>query len=231
MKPFGEGKNCAACADRAFLNAPPESVFWRIKQLRLLAFPCQDEIFAGALCMESHAHDRFMPLRSPVDDLEYRPGPSKVSDFPAGDSLPESFRLMATMNISETVRFRNLEVKREQMNPCLKSGQPPRRARGYFVSTGGRDETAIREYIRNREKKGQRLHQMNLWKWPATVKVAQLNRGHVGDPAQAALSGSHRKATARTRETYISGDRRAKLEGEFFDPVGNECRGRLAGLP
>src|ERR1017187_8553515 len=29
---------------------------------------------------------------------------------------------------------------------------------------------------------------------PATVKVAQLKRGRVSDPAQAALSGSHRKA-------------------------------------
>ena len=36
-------------------------------------------------------------------------------------------------------------------------------ARGYFVSTVGRDETTIREYIRNQEKEDQRLDQMNMW--------------------------------------------------------------------
>jgi REP-associated tyrosine transposase len=37
-------------------------------------------------------------------------------------------------------------------------------ARGYFVSTVGRDEATIREYIRNQEKEDQRLEQMNLWR-------------------------------------------------------------------
>ena len=36
-------------------------------------------------------------------------------------------------------------------------------ARGYFVSTVGRDEAVIREYIRNHEKEDQRLDQMKLW--------------------------------------------------------------------
>ncbi len=37
-------------------------------------------------------------------------------------------------------------------------------ARGYFVSTIGRDEATIREYIRNQEQEDQRLDQMNLWR-------------------------------------------------------------------
>ena len=37
-------------------------------------------------------------------------------------------------------------------------------ARGYFVSTVGRDEQAIREYIRNQEKEDMRLEQLNLWR-------------------------------------------------------------------
>lgn len=37
-------------------------------------------------------------------------------------------------------------------------------ARGYFVSTVGRDEAVIREYIRNQEHKDARLDQMNLWR-------------------------------------------------------------------
>lgn len=35
-------------------------------------------------------------------------------------------------------------------------------ARGYFVSTVGRDEETIRAYIRNQEKEDERLEQMNL---------------------------------------------------------------------
>jgi len=35
-------------------------------------------------------------------------------------------------------------------------------ARGYFVSTVGRDEAAIRAYIRNQEQEDRRLDQLNL---------------------------------------------------------------------
>ena len=35
-------------------------------------------------------------------------------------------------------------------------------ARGYFVSTVGRDEEVIRQYIRNQEREDERLDQMNL---------------------------------------------------------------------
>jgi putative transposase len=36
-------------------------------------------------------------------------------------------------------------------------------ARGYFVSTVGRDEGTIREYIRNQEEEDKRLDQLKLW--------------------------------------------------------------------
>ena len=36
-------------------------------------------------------------------------------------------------------------------------------ARGYFVSTVGRDERVIREYIRNQEQDDQRLDPLNMW--------------------------------------------------------------------
>ena len=35
-------------------------------------------------------------------------------------------------------------------------------ARGYFVSTVGRDENVIREYIKNQEKEDERLDQLKL---------------------------------------------------------------------
>ena len=37
-------------------------------------------------------------------------------------------------------------------------------ARGFIVNTVGRDEEAIRAYIRAQEKEDQRLEQMNLWR-------------------------------------------------------------------
>src|ERR1700687_6002561 len=37
-------------------------------------------------------------------------------------------------------------------------------ARGYYVSTVGRDETVIREYIRNQEHEDKRLDQLILWR-------------------------------------------------------------------
>jgi putative transposase len=37
-------------------------------------------------------------------------------------------------------------------------------ARGFFVSTVGRDETTVREYIRRQEEEDKRLDQLNLWK-------------------------------------------------------------------
>ena len=37
-------------------------------------------------------------------------------------------------------------------------------ARGYFVSTVGRDEEVIRSYIRNQEEEDKRLDQMNPWR-------------------------------------------------------------------
>jgi putative transposase len=66
-------------------------------------------------------------------------------------------------------------------------------ARGYWVSTVGRDEVVIREYIRNQKSK------INDWTncrcGNSHRKVApNKRRGRVSDPAQAALSGSHRKA-------------------------------------
>ena len=36
-------------------------------------------------------------------------------------------------------------------------------ARGYFVSTVGRDETVIRNYIKNQEKEDKRIEQFSLF--------------------------------------------------------------------
>ena len=35
-------------------------------------------------------------------------------------------------------------------------------ARGYFVSTAGRDEAMIRDYVRHQEKEDERVDQLNI---------------------------------------------------------------------
>jgi hypothetical protein len=50
-----------------------------------------------------------------------------------------------------------------------------------MVSTVARDEAVIREYIRTQEQEDSRLDQLNLWKWLATVKVVQCQRGFISD--------------------------------------------------
>ena len=40
-------------------------------------------------------------------------------------------------------------------------------ARGYLVSTVGRDEKVIREYIRKQEAEDKRLDHISLWRWTA----------------------------------------------------------------
>ena len=57
--------------------------------------------------------------------------------------------------------------------------------RGYYVSTAGRDEEVVREYIRNQEAEDQRIDQLDLLRKLATICGAQLSA------AFAALSGSH----------------------------------------
>lgn len=37
-------------------------------------------------------------------------------------------------------------------------------ARGYFVSTVGRDETVVREYIKKQKQEDERLDQLGLWR-------------------------------------------------------------------
>ena len=49
-------------------------------------------------------------------------------------------------------------------------------ARGDSVSTGGRDEAVIREYIRTHEAEDRRLDQMDLWEAGPPVGGSQPNR-------------------------------------------------------
>ena len=75
-------------------------------------------------------------------------------------------------------------------------------ARGYWVSTLGRDEGVIREYIRRQEQEDKRLDQINLWRCPVTEKGGQEPRGRVGDPAQPLRAAHKIKPPALPGDTY-----------------------------
>ena len=71
-------------------------------------------------------------------------------------------------------------------------------ARGYFVSTLGRDERAIRAYIRAQKQEDRRQEQLRLDE-TATRRVAQVAAQW---PRPAALSGSQLKPPALPGDTY-----------------------------
>jgi putative transposase len=50
-------------------------------------------------------------------------------------------------------------------------------ARGYFVSTVGRDTEVIRDYIRKQEEEDMRLEQMNLWRRRASLRIFVVRFG------------------------------------------------------
>ena len=66
-------------------------------------------------------------------------------------------------------------------------------ARGFFVNTVGRDEEAIRAYIRNQEKEDQRLEQLTSGADHAAFRRLQTQRA-ASATRLTALSGSHSKA-------------------------------------
>lgn len=55
-------------------------------------------------------------------------------------------------------------------------------ARGYFVSTVGRYEALIQEYVRDQEQEDKRLDQLSLWRLICHLQVAHESPGHVSAP-------------------------------------------------
>jgi putative transposase len=52
--------------------------------------------------------------------------------------------------------------------------------RGYFISTVGRDEDLIREYIHNQEQEDARLDQLNLWRRRRPAAYRRRNQTKTG---------------------------------------------------
>jgi putative transposase len=111
-------------------------------------------------------------LRQHLGDVFRRLALQKESRIEQGHLMPDHVRMMISIPpkyaVSQVVGF----IKGNSAIHLARTyGERKRNfvgqnfwARGYFVSTVGRDEAAIREYIKNQEQKDKRLDQLNLWR-------------------------------------------------------------------
>ncbi len=82
-------------------------------------------------------------------------------------------------------------------------------ARGYFVSTVGRDEATIREYIRNQEKEDHADRPDESLEITSSPSVAQPNWGRVSDPHKPLRAAHKRKPPALPGVPYLTTEIRA----------------------
>ena len=111
-------------------------------------------------------------LRQPLGDVFRKLALQKESRIEEGHLMPDHVHMMISIPpkyaVSQVVGF----IKGKSAIHLARVYGERRRnfegqhfwARGYFVSTVGRDEALIREYIKNQEREDQRLDQLNLWR-------------------------------------------------------------------
>ena len=96
----------------------------------------------------------------------------KESEIVEGHLMPDHVHMMIAIPpkyaVSQVIGF----IKgKSAIHPARVYGERKRNfvgqhfwARGYFVSTVGRDEAVVREYIRKQEQEDERLDQLGLWR-------------------------------------------------------------------
>ena len=113
----------------------------------------------------------FQELRKPLGEVFRQLAAQKELKVEEGHLLPDHVHML--LSIHQNTRCRTYGyIKGKSAIHLARTYSERKRnfvgqsfwARGYFVSTVGRDEKAIREYIQNQEKEDQRLEQLNLWK-------------------------------------------------------------------
>jgi len=112
----------------------------------------------------------YAQLREHLGEVFRRLAAQKESRIEEGHLMPDHVHMMVAIApkyaVSQVIGY----IKgKSAIHPARVYGESRRnfvgqyfRARGYFVSTVGRDEAMIREYIRNQEERDKRLDQMTL---------------------------------------------------------------------
>ena len=128
-------------------------------------------------------------VREHLGELFHRLAAQKESRIEEGHLLPDHVQMLIVIPpkyaVSQVIGF----IKgKSAIHLARVYGEKKRNfvgqhfwARGYFVSTVGRDEAVIREYIKKQEQEDRRLEQMSV-ALTGHLQVAQLNWGRVSDP-------------------------------------------------
>ena len=111
-------------------------------------------------------------LRQRLGEVFHRLAQQKESKIEEGHMMPDHVHMMISVPpkyaVSQVIGF----IKgKSAIHVARVYGEHRRNfvgqlfwARGFFVSTVGRDEEVIRQYIRHQEDEDKRLEQMNLWR-------------------------------------------------------------------
>jgi putative transposase len=142
----------------------------------------------------------YLELRQHLGEALRKLAPQKESKVEEGRLMPDHVHMLLSVPpkyaVSQVVGF----IKgKSAIHLARVYGERKRNfvgqhfwARGFFVNTVGRDEEAIRAYIRNQEKEDQRLEQMNLGADAAFRRLQTQRAASATGPT--ALSGSCSKA-------------------------------------
>lgn len=112
----------------------------------------------------------FGQIRRELPDVFRQLARQKESEVEEGHLMPDHVHMMISIPpkyvVSQVVGFLKgksaIHIARMYMERRRNYVGQHFGARGYFVSTVGRDEQVIREYIRHQEKEDQRIDQMRL---------------------------------------------------------------------
>ena len=132
-------------------------------------------VFAPLLCLDAHQKallTRALDASAAVEATDELSEPLGIPGRPERPVLvPHNKIKQRSVNTVEGRAALIHAIAHIERNSPTSTGERKRNfvgqhfwARGYFVSTVGRDEAVIREYIKNQEKEDERLDQLGLWR-------------------------------------------------------------------
>lgn len=112
----------------------------------------------------------FGQLRRDLGEIFHRLAKQKECNIEQGYVMPDHVHMMISIppkySVSQVVGYIKgksaIHIARVYQERTRNYGGQHFWARGYFVSTVGRDEQVIREYIRNQERVDRQIDQLNL---------------------------------------------------------------------
>jgi len=112
----------------------------------------------------------FVQIRKELGEVFHRLAKQKESLIEEGHLMPDHVHIMISIppkhSVAQVVGYIKgksaIHIARQYMGRKRDFVGQHFWARGYFVSTVGRDEQVIREYIRHQEKEDRRIDQLQL---------------------------------------------------------------------